>query len=239
MKKMTVGLAALFAVLVTTAPSAQATLLLPPLGASGTVACGSSLCNTTQNSGGNPIGSLVADTGVQSFTITTVKGVSAAGNAREVVYREDGTNGSTNFGTLDFYIQVQVATGLDFVQEISTGSFAGFVTNVGTANNVSLLGTTGTQDPDSANRSFGSGSTINWQWTTSMPIVPGTTSWTLAISTNAQYVEPGTLSVQDQGTANLNGWEPTTVPEPAGIVLFGTASALTAFFFRRRQTRKA
>lgn len=229
--KTTIVLSGLFLVLATMAPSAHATLLLPPLAPGGTSPV---VPNTPQNNGGAPIGTKIA-----GKTETWNNGVGGTGSVEEVVYREDGTNGSTATGFLDFYIQVSVdSTSPDIVEHITASSFTGFTTLVGTASNVSLLGT-GTVGPESIQRS-GTGSIVGWNFAFPNEVDPGMTSLTLAIGTNATTYKTGVVSELDGATASqLDFFAPAAVPEPAGIVLFGTASALTAFFFRRRLARKA
>lgn len=229
---LTYGLMAVALVLV---PALQATLLTPvnPGDCQGAGCVPNTVQNTVQNNGGNPIGTLKADTGVvlvNGFNALNKKVFSA--DFREVVYEEAG-------GTLDFYYQVKVLNSPagGHIQHITATDFTEWLAGVGTASKVSLLGSTGTKAPVNDGLSpDGSEASFNFTPPGLIGIGAGQTSFTLLVSTNALTWQPGSISLIDGATANVVGFEPG--PEPASIVLFGTVLAFTGLIVRRRLAAK-
>jgi hypothetical protein len=217
-------------------PSAKAALLcLPVLPPGGVLLPNTDDTCPADYSGTSPIGTLVSDTGVQAFSFTG-SGVTTAGNLQEVVYRELG-------GTLDFYLQVQVTSGVldSAISGLNTGNFGGpppFVTQVGTTSLIQLLGA-GTVAPYYDTRSA-QGSTIQWNYLNG--VTAGSTSFTMAISTDALFDAPGNIAlIGSGGTATLAGFQPVRTPEPKleVYIVLGATLGLAALFIRRRYAQDA
>jgi hypothetical protein len=202
---------------------------------------------TNANPGG-AAETLVADTCLLS---ATVNGTTFTAQFREAVFKEAG-------GTLDFYMQI---TGLPSppsspgrITDMFVTGFSGVTMDVGTANNVALLGHgTGTQDETSV-VSDGAGSAshfcavsgtgcITWLFSTSIP--QGGTSFTAVISTNATDFTTGRNDRIgfDTTLGDIDGmlaFAPLApIPEPMSIVLLGTVLASAAFFIRIRRRNAA
>jgi hypothetical protein len=241
MKNSLIAFAALVATFVGGAQVASATLLPGSCqNVSPSIFCPGSIPTLTVS------GSQVATTGPQAVKGTNVTGtVVFTGSFISAVYRNTG-------GTLDFYYQFSDAsTSTDAIQHLSVGNFSSQASLV----NIGVVGST--PFSSAANGSFSNGtyspgqitwaangSTIDFaNWFTlpftSFGVAPGATAMTVVVQTNATTWTSGTAQLINNGTWNGSAFEPSNVPEPAGIVLFGTASALTAFFFRRRLTGKA
>jgi hypothetical protein len=206
------------------APLAHATLLAP----------GGSCILTCTTISSLPGGTIIANTGVLAGTGTSL----FAASLQTVVYKETAT------GDLDFLYQYTVnsATGTppDLPDQFQAQLFGNYTTNVQTLTTGGIggmLAGTDTTTPDIESRTAGGG-TINFEWLVGNPGV-GQTSDILVIETNATSYQGATDSIEDDGVESFASYEPGTVPEPASIVLFGTASLLAAFFLRRRLAPKA
>ena len=204
------------------APSANATLLSPGGGCFLTCTSISTL----------PAGTVIANTGVE--TGTPAGTIDYTATLRSIVYRETAT------GNLDFLYQYTITASTGDVpdqlevssfdhwitngQILTTGGIGGMVAGTGNANNVETRTSTG--------------NTINFLWLNVAPFIVdppvgvGQTSDILVVETNAKDYTIGQATLQDGGVEAFQAFEPG--PEPAGIVLFGTAAALTAFLLRRR-----
>ncbi|HEY6347281.1 MAG TPA: PEP-CTERM sorting domain-containing protein [Bryobacteraceae bacterium] len=132
------------------APAAHATLLSPALAnlepGGVSIPVGN---DTTDHNGNNPIGTLVASTGVEAISNTGAPnaacptGCTLTGSFISEVYQEAG-------GTLDFYYQVSIKAGsTSSLEDLDVSDF--LASNVGSLNgvntgdtgNVALLGTSG------------------------------------------------------------------------------------------------
>src|SRR4051794_25356171 len=139
-------------------------------------------------------GPALATTGVINFTgVDALGAVFYTGTLEQVVYRSVASAGNLACpagGCLDFYYQFHNNTGsADAIARMTTVSFTGFVTDVGTnANAVSLPGIIGTPSatPTSEDRSA-TGSTIGFSFGTTVTthVSPGQTTQIVGILTNA------------------------------------------------------
>ena len=138
------------------------------------------------------------------------------------------TNNTLCSGCLDFVIGMTTLTSVQFdaVGEISTASFAGFLTDVGY-----VVPNTG-NIPDVVTRSAGPGTTIDFHFITE-PIGAGQSSAELVIETNATKFTSGTISLIDQFTATVPGFAP--VPEPASLAVLGGGLLGLGTILRRRK----
>lgn len=223
-----VGFAGLLIALITTAPLAHATLLDLGLG-------GGTLATSIPSL---PAGSIIDTTVPEVQTATSSNGGVWSASLQTVVYQETGT------GMLDFLYQYKTLTSSNgsAPDELAVSNFLEPILGVGylTQNLSGMSG--GSVAPVSIVRN---GGTVDFNFCP-LPgvlacdvVAPGDTTFTLVVQVAATSVAPGFISLQDGGNANFDGFEPGSVPEPAGIVLFGTAFAMTAFFLRRRLVPKA
>jgi hypothetical protein len=249
------------------APAAHATLLSPPLvnlepGQAYLPGLPPGTGNDSTSNGNNPIGTLVASTGIETVDAPGQGAAAITGSFISEVYEEAG-------GTLDFYYQVSVnAASTASLDDLSVSSFlASNVTtpngvNVGQATSVALLGTGGvpgacgfganpactavkltgpnfgTSDPTFV--SYTNMGTVDFNWD-GTPLEAGQTSVVFVISTNNTLYTLDTLSLDgssgtSEGNPSLFAFQPaSSVPEPISIVLLGTTLALAALFIRRRR----
>jgi hypothetical protein len=256
-------LCGLGALMLAVAPAAHATLLSPPLATLEPGQFSIPLGDDPQSTGNNPIGTLVASTGVESISNTSATGKTLTGSFISEVYMEAT-------GTLDFYYQVSITAGsTSSLEDLDVSSFLassisspnGVIT--GYTGNVALLGTSGIPGAcgfganpactpvtlTGANKGtsvpFGVfylqdvplTGTLNFDWDGSA-LNGGSTSVVFAVSTNDTLFELGASSLDGSGgtSQDLFSFQPlSSVPEPVSIVLLGTTLALAALFIRRRQ----
>ncbi len=220
--------------LAVTLPSAFAsTITLAPGGFTG--APGS---NSVPSNGSTFAGlTLVADTGV--LTLVNGPGSNTNATADERIYRTTG-------GTLDFFVQVHNLQGpsVDNLRTVDVRNFTGFTTAVAYNTN------SGTVMPSDANRTAGTGDTINFGFFnsadnsgtlgTDAPDGIGSTSYWLEIDTNATgFTNTGQVGVIDGGTASVLAYSPTNVPEPMSMGLLGGGLALLGIARLRKAAKKA
>jgi hypothetical protein len=196
MKKLVLAASAAFTV--AAAPAAHALVLDP--GASGSPDLLSLGLGST----------LVADTGSLSFSNSAF-----SGTIDEWVYQD--TANPFGSGDLTWIIQVDnSASSSDAIARVTAGNFATFMTDVGDdggANAPSLV------DRDTP------GHTIGFSWASTGGLLASETSDLLFVDTNATRFTAGTLAVIDSRTSDLDGYEPSAVPEPAtwAMMLIGFA----------------
>jgi hypothetical protein len=155
-------------------------------------------------------GTIIADTGLQSFNF-----VGDTGTVAELVLRDFNT------GNVDFVYQIVVTGGL--IGSLTGFNFAGFATNVGfgTPANGQFGGSVtngGTVAPSSIGRSA-DGSVVQFNFN---PNISGVTTYALEIQTDASGFTSGSIGLIDGGGATLNGFAPSnSVPEPTTNSLLG------------------
>jgi hypothetical protein len=168
-------------------------------------------------------GSVIADTGLNTFTSTTF-----SGSAEEVVYRESG-------GTLDFVYQFKDLTG-DPVALASESSFLGFTTDVGFASAYNIFGS-GTLAPSSVSRNgppVTGGDVVRFDFSSTPTggVGNGVETYALVIKTNAISYGPGTRAYQDGTNTSISGFAPAPEPAFTGLLLSGLLGA--GLFLARR-----
>jgi hypothetical protein len=225
MRNRLLTLAGFAGLALTLSPAAHATLLaLGPN--SSTVAAGSGISSL-------PSGTIIASTVPAVQTALSSNGGVWSASLQTVVYQE------TSSGNLDFLYQYKTLT-----------SSNGSVPDTLAVSNFFPTGTVnvGYLTTDLSGMSGGSvapfvishnGGTVDFVFLPGIdPVSVGSTTFTLVVQTPGAKVTSGFITLQDGGAATFAGFEPSSTPEPAGIILFGTASAFTAYFFRRRLSPK-
>ena len=144
-------------------------------------------------------------------------------------------------GDLDFVYQyMNNASSKDAVNRITGINFTGFLTDVGyTATGSAIPGAGGFVDgtviPVSVDRSLG-GDTVGFAFTAPNGILPGATSVTLIIETNATQFAPGSVNVIDGGVSTEPAFQPTVPDGGSAVALLGVG--LTAIESVRRVLRR-
>jgi hypothetical protein len=150
-------------------------------------------------------------------------------------------------GTLDFYYQITVAlTSLDSLSRNTDAAFALFTPSFVFTTDVFFREDTGGlaefsdgdagAQPLSADRNA-TGRVVGFNFLAppgETGIDPGETSRILVIRTNATVFTAGTSSVIDGGVDMVDTFAPDAVPEPASLVLLGSAFAAAGYMARHR-----
>lgn len=183
-----------------------------------------------------PTGStLDATTGPQTLSINTTSGLLDV-TATASVYTDKST------GTLDFvYTISNNSDSKDIVGQVTVGNFA----NAASApTNGTLL--TGQIDVGSDSSSSGQApASVSWSanaqtvvWYYNTDVSSGNSSQTLVIKTNATEYTNGSLSVQDSGTIQFQGFQPGPEPSTMALAALGTLG-FVGYGIRRRKVRTA
>jgi len=128
-------------------------------------------------------------------------------------------------GCLDFVYQFH-DLGPDPNQRFTMSSFRGSILDVGTE-------PFGIHDPSLVDRSM-FGAIVGFDFPASDEIAAGETTVWLVIETNALYVEPGYVSVQDGTASSGLAWAPVPIPEPGSLALLGGGLIAVAAGLRRK-----
>ena len=214
----------------------------------GTTTCAPDLLTVT------PSATLVQGT---SGTISTCPAVPCfTADWVENIYREPGVNALGCFGCLTWVVQVTsrpITQSPDIIARVNIGDFSQFQTDMGIETNTPPPGNppftgTGTVTPNNVERSA-TGSVLRWDFncvagnpgcTTTNEIMPGQETVFLEVVTNAKYVVPGTVSLQDQTAGGQPALGPAT-PEAFWVPVFGVvgAAVVGGFAFRRRRRERS
>jgi hypothetical protein len=192
------------------------------------VAPGTSVVPTASATNPLTTGTIIANTGVQNFSVAGPSNV-FSGTGQEWVVRNSATN-PFGMNALTFVLQVSLggvppnSVG-QVIERVTNSVFGSFLTDV-----MYFVSAAGQVTPGSADRS-GTGQVVGFNFTSPNPnILPGQSSALLIINTNATGFTAGTLTVQDGLTANLLGYAP--VPEngagSAVLLLVGVGSLVFA-----------
>jgi hypothetical protein len=194
------------------------TVALLATAASATVLTGGS--SSTVISSISVTGSVIGDTGIQSWTTGTM-----SGTYRVLVYAD--TSNSFCSGCVTFVFAVgNGASSNDAIGHVSDSSFTGFQTNVGVASNLTACGSSDV-NPNQLNRNnFG---VVTFDFTGG-GVGPGSCTSALVIETDGTSFVGGNLSIQDGLNTTVASFAPA-VPEPASLTLL--VSGLALFGIRR------
>jgi hypothetical protein len=160
---------------------------------------------------------------------TSFTGLDASNNVKFTGSFETAVITDNNTGYLTFLYQFSVnSSSPDSIVRMSSTNFAGFTTDAGyyTSAWFTLMGP-GSVAPDTVDRSF-NGSVVGFNF--NQGVAPGTTTYLLAVVTNAHGWTTGSTQFQDGGVATVKSYAPT-VPEPATMTLL--ASGLLMFGVKR------
>jgi len=167
---------------------------------------------------------------LQASDTVPFSGSGTTGILREAVYLNAG-------GTLDFLYQVSNTSALArLLHRLTAFDFTGFLTDAQqTAGGFGIF-TTGTVAANTADRDVAA-DTVGFNFLTGIP--SGTTSFVLAIVTNAtSFNKLGNVAIINGRSFNIDGFQPvSTVPEPASLLLLGSAFAAASGYARRRKNR--
>ena len=187
----------------------------------------------------DPVGTLLASAVALPFSTGDVTGTLTAAVLRNAA------------GTLDFYYQISVAlASIDSLSRNTNSVFAPlgnptkFSTDVFYRTDTGGLGIFSAGDsgatPVTADRNT-TGRVVGFNFL-NLPgetgIDPGETSRILVIRTNATQFIPGMSSVIDGGVDSVDTFAPTAVPEPASLVLLGSAFAAAGYMARNRRSKR-
>lgn len=178
--------------------------------------------SVTPNSQANPFSgsTIVGNTGVENYS-ASLNGESISGTAQEWVLQGYAGN---PFGAADLTFVLQVALtggtsnsgGSPILERIANSGYGSSVlTDVGY--NTSQ----GQVAPSSANRPT-SGNLVAFNFLPpGQSVQVGQSTYFLIVNTNATAFSPSTITIQNSVAANVPGFGPTAVPEPASLALLG------------------
>jgi hypothetical protein len=171
------------------------------------------------------------------YTAPTIQGT-----MNEWVYTDSGSGLCA--GCLDFILQVSSsASSSDGIEHITLGQFpvsgASLVAGYDTGT-VPVGGTSNSGGTNYLNVSESATGTVNFGFgnTLSTELMPGHTSYLLAIETNLKFLSGGFYSVQDNTSVYTPAYVASGVPEPMSLGLLGGGLAALGLM-RWRKARKS
>ena len=166
-------------------------------------------------------------TGTNSLGQTTI-----SGKYDEAVYADPSNTFCA--GCLDFFLFVESnSSSTDSIARITLASFGSFLTDVGYTTGKG--GNPGGVIPSTVDRS-GNGSVVGFNFSTLTGVGPGGQTQELEIETNAKSFTTGSIQMIDSSVASVQGFAPSSVPEPGSISLALLGGALLGIVGRRRRT---